>query len=40
MRKNITIEIMNKSELTRRYGCCWNTIARKFNPEKYKKERR
>ena len=47
MRKDITIEKMklggekvNKSELSRRYGCCWETIDRRFNPEKYKKEKK
>ncbi len=45
MRKDITIEkIMlggkkvNKSELARQYGCCWQTIDRRLNPEKYKTE--
>ena len=31
---------MNKSELARRYGCCWETIDWRFNPEKYKKEKK
>ena len=45
MRKDITIEkIMlggekvNKSALARQYGCCWRTIDRRLNPDKYKKE--
>lgn len=47
MRKDITIEkIMlggekvNKSALARQYGCCWETIDRRLNPDKYKKERK
>ena len=24
---------MNKSELARRYGCCWRTIDRRLNPD-------
>ncbi len=43
MRKDITVEkiirggkTVNKSELARQYGCCWRTIDRKLNPEKYK----
>ena len=28
-------EIVNKSELARKYGCCWETIDRRLNPEKY-----
>ena len=46
MRKDITIEkIMlggekvNKSALARQYGCCWRTIDRRLNPDKYKKEK-
>lgn len=46
MRKDITIEklmlggeIVNKSELSRQYGCCWRTIDRRLNPDKYKKEK-
>lgn len=45
MRKNITTEKpmvggekVNKSELARRYNCCWETINRILNPEKYEKE--
>ena len=44
MRKDITIEKLmlggekvNKSELSRQYGCCWRTIDRRLNPDKYKK---
>ena len=47
MRKDITIEkIMlggekvNKSELARQYGCCWETIDRRLNPDKYKTEKK
>ena len=47
MRKDITLEkIMlggekiNKSALARQYGCCWETIDRRLNPDKYKKERK
>ena len=46
MRKDITIEKimlggerLNKSALARQYGCCWETIDRRLNPDKYKKER-
>ena len=45
MRKDITIENIvlggekiNKSETARQYNCCWRTIDRKLNPNKYKKE--
>lgn len=31
---------VNKSALARQYGCCWETIDRRFNPEKYKKEKK
>ena len=47
MRKDIKIENMNiggekvnKSALARQYGCCWETIDRRLNPEKYKKEKK
>ena len=47
IRKDITIEKIllegdkvNKSELARQYGCCWETIDRRLNPDKYKKERK
>ena len=48
MRKDITIQkimvggenITNKSALARQYGCCWETIDRRLNPEKYKKEKK
>lgn len=50
MRKDISINDicekggikMNKSELARQYNCCWKTIDRRLNPEKYKhsKEKR
>lgn len=29
-------EIVNKSEVARRLGCCWKTVDRKVNPDKYK----
>ena len=45
MRKDIRIEkiinggdSINKSELARQYNCCWRTIDRRLNPDKYKKE--
>lgn len=47
MRKDITIEKLmlggenvNKSALARQYGCCWETIDRRLNPEKYEKEKK
>ena len=47
MRKDITIEKimlggerLNKSALARQYGCCWRTIDRRLNPNKYKKEKK
>ncbi|MEG1987242.1 MAG: Fic family protein [Bacilli bacterium] len=48
MRKDITIEKIidkggekvNKSALARQYGCCWKTIDRRLNPEKYKTEKK
>ena len=47
MKKDITSEKLmlggkkvNKSELARRYNCCWETIDRRLNPEKYKKEKK
>ncbi len=47
MRKDISInrlmlggEKVNKSELARRYNCCWETIDRRLNPDKYKKEKK
>jgi len=47
MRKDITIEKimiggikLNKSSLARQYGCCWRTIDRRLNPEKYKIEKK
>lgn len=45
MRKDITVEkiilggeIVNKTELARQHNCCWRTIDRRLNPDKYKKE--
>ena len=47
MRKDITIEKLtlggekvNKSALARQYGCCWETIDRRFNPNKYKRDKK
>jgi len=47
MRKDITTEkIMlggekvNKSALARQYGCCWETIDRRLNPDKYKHDKK
>jgi len=47
MRKDITIEKLtlggenlNKSALAKQYGCCWRTIDKRLNPDKYKKERK
>ena len=47
MRKDITINLIleggekiNKSALARQYGCCWRTIDRRINPEKYKYEKK
>ena len=47
MRKDISIEqlingggCINKSELARQYNCCWRTIDRRLNPDKYKKEKK
>ena len=44
MRKDTTIEKLmlegenlNKSALARQYGCCWRTIDKRMNPEKYSK---
>ena len=47
MRKDITIEKLmlggekvNKTALAKQYGCCWRTIDKRFNPEKYKKDKK
>ncbi len=47
MRKDITINKLleggkkvNKSALAKQYDCCWRTIDRRLNPEKYKKEKK
>ena len=47
MRKDITVEKLklggtkvNKTQLARQYGCCWETIDRRLNPEKYQKEKK
>lgn len=26
---------VNKSALARQYGCCWKTIDKRLNPDKY-----
>ena len=31
---------MNKSVLARQYNCCWETIDRRLNPKKYRKEKK
>ena len=31
---------INKSALVRQCGCCWETIDRRLNPEKYKYKRK
>ena len=45
MKKDITIEKLllggeriNKSALARQYNCCWRTIDRRLNPQKYQKD--
>ena len=47
MRKDVTLNTIikggdkiNKSALARQYGCCWETIDRRLNPDKYKRERK
>ncbi len=47
MRKDITTNILvdggekiNKSALARQYGCCWRTIDKRFNPDKYKRDKK
>ncbi|MDD2181720.1 MAG: IS21 family transposase [Bacilli bacterium] len=49
MRKDIIVEkilkkgdigVINKSELAKRYNCCWRTIDRRINPEKYKRDKK
>lgn len=47
MRKDITTNILvdggekiNKSALARQYGCCWRTIDRRLNPDKYNHEKK
>ena len=30
-------DIVNKSEVARRFGCSWKTVDRKINPDKYSK---
>ena len=31
---------VNKTALAKQYGCCWRTIDKRLNSEKYKKERK
>ena len=33
-------EIVNKSEMARRYGCSWKTVDRKINPRKYERPKK
>ena len=47
MRKDITIEKLmlggekvNKTALAKQYGCCWRTIDKRLNPEKYRREKK
>ena len=47
MRKDITIEKLtlggeklNKSAIARQYNCCWRTIDKRLNPDKYKKDKK
>ena len=47
MRKDITIEKIliggekvNKTALAKQYGCCWRTIDKRLNPNKYYKEKK
>ena len=47
MRKDIIVEKLilggkklNKSALARQYGCCWRTIDRRINPDKYNFEKK
>ncbi len=49
MRKDITLEKLigkeqkmkvNKSALARQHNCCWETIDRRLNPNKYKKDKK
>lgn len=46
MRKDISVENLfggdkiNKSELARKYNCCWRTIDRRLNPKKYQKDKK
>ncbi|MEG2235974.1 MAG: IS21 family transposase [Clostridia bacterium] len=48
MRKDLTVELLverevkklNKTELARVYGCCWETIDRRLNPDKYNKNKK
>jgi len=40
MKKDITSEkIMLGGEIARQYGCCFGTIDRRLNPDKYHKEK-
>ena len=47
MRKDISAERLtnggekvNKSALARKYECCWRTVDKRLNPEKYKKAKK
>ena len=47
MRKDITIvnlisggDKVNKSALAKQYGCCWRTIDKRLNPDKYKNQKK
>ena len=48
MRQEITRKLLekeggvkvNKSALARQFNCCWETIDRRLNPEKYERERK
>ena len=47
IRKDIFVEKLvnegdkiNKSQLVRQYGCCWRTIDRRLNFDKYRKEKK
>lgn len=33
-------EILNKSEIARRFGCSWKTVDRKVNPNKYEQKKK
>jgi len=33
-------DIVNKSEVARRFGCSWKTVDRRINPDKYVKPKK